>query len=284
MVSKESDSKSGLEKKDDKKVTEVEKPSEKTDRKSENSDRKSENSDKKDESVISEEKSSISDSVEKCSICSEGMFKAEDTLSTKCGHKFHKKCVLKWFRNHTICPVDRRECSVKFVGEEVDSRDTTLAERLKLKVSVLDNFSIGNFFTQLKFDPGRKTDLLLIAFANMRPELAATNFCIESNVVVSLDGVILTVMKHWTPENDPMDDDLIIRGGIYLNVDRIIFSVGLMDRSLSGNEQYKNFIADTSPSPSSSSSSAQSKAHKERFEKFTAFIRETTEAAKGMKQ
>lgn len=206
--------------------------------------------------------------VEKCSICSEGMFKdgpkAEDTLSTKCGHKFHKKCILKWFNDHTVCPVDRNECSVKFVGNEVDTKEETLAESLKLKVSVLDNFSIGNFFTPLKFDPDRKTDLVLLGFANMRPELSVTNFCIESNVIVILDGVILTVLKHWTPENDPMDDDLIIRGEYYPKADRIVFNCGSMERSLNGSEQYKNFIADTS--------SLRSKAHKERYQKFKEFI------------
>ena len=52
-----------------------------------------------------------------CNICLEGIKTDQAMIRTKCGHKFHQKCLKKWKRSHhtmsNTCPVCRTVISKK---------------------------------------------------------------------------------------------------------------------------------------------------------------------------
>ena len=39
-----------------------------------------------------------------CIICLDNMKKDDDIIIIKCGHKYHKTCLMKWFNKKKICP------------------------------------------------------------------------------------------------------------------------------------------------------------------------------------
>ena len=39
-----------------------------------------------------------------CIICLDNMKKDDDIIIIKCGHKYHKPCLMKWFNKKKICP------------------------------------------------------------------------------------------------------------------------------------------------------------------------------------
>ena len=39
-----------------------------------------------------------------CIICLDNMKKGDDIIIIKCGHKYHKSCLMKWFNKKKICP------------------------------------------------------------------------------------------------------------------------------------------------------------------------------------
>lgn len=44
-----------------------------------------------------------------CSICMDAIDGNSNVSITECGHTFHHKCLYKWNRNHTNCPLCRKE-------------------------------------------------------------------------------------------------------------------------------------------------------------------------------
>ena len=54
-----------------------------------------------------EEKMSKLEIKETCCICMEEM---KDEHTIKCGHKFHKDCITRWFKECSSCPICRTEC------------------------------------------------------------------------------------------------------------------------------------------------------------------------------
>ena len=54
------------------------------------------------------------ESPKECAICQEMMTKPRDTKKTKCGHRFHKECMLKWCKRcvsgglEQTCPICRQ--------------------------------------------------------------------------------------------------------------------------------------------------------------------------------
>lgn len=44
---------------------------------------------------------------EECSVCLNNYIKDEGIRELRCGHKFHKKCIDKWFHKSVLCPICR---------------------------------------------------------------------------------------------------------------------------------------------------------------------------------
>ena len=43
----------------------------------------------------------------KCCVCLEEMKVGEEIVRLKCGHHFHKKCILPWLKKNNSCPICR---------------------------------------------------------------------------------------------------------------------------------------------------------------------------------
>ena len=51
------------------------------------------------------------DSLEKCSVCYSKFKKGDNISKLKCGHEFHKNCIMEWLQKYNYkCPVCRCEC------------------------------------------------------------------------------------------------------------------------------------------------------------------------------
>ena len=89
----------------------------------------------------------------KCSICMEFM-EPQLTMVTSCNHKFHRKCILTWLNDkNTTCPMDRTNLAVHAIGEELDTNENTLAQRLNLTCSSIDlpDPKNGPYFREIVF-------------------------------------------------------------------------------------------------------------------------------------
>ena len=48
---------------------------------------------------------------ENCSVCMMKLVKDQEVSELKCGHIFHKECIMKWLKEYNYkCPVCRAEC------------------------------------------------------------------------------------------------------------------------------------------------------------------------------
>lgn len=89
----------------------------------------------------------------KCSICME-LLEAQLTTVTSCNHKFHRKCILTWLNDkNTTCPMDRINLAVHGIGDELDTNENTLGQRLNLTCSSVDSPDPKNgpYFREIVF-------------------------------------------------------------------------------------------------------------------------------------
>ena len=89
----------------------------------------------------------------KCSICME-FLEPQLTMVTSCDHKFHRKCILTWLNDkNTTCPMDRTNLAVHAIGDELDTNENTLAQRLNLTCSSIDlpDPKNGPYFREIVF-------------------------------------------------------------------------------------------------------------------------------------
>lgn len=74
----------------------------------------------------------------KCSICMEDL-QSKPIMITTCNHKFHQKCILTWLNDkNTTCPMDRTNLAVAAIGDEIDTNEDTLAQRLNQTCAAID--------------------------------------------------------------------------------------------------------------------------------------------------
>ena len=62
-----------------------------------------------------------------CSICMEAIDETASLSKTECGHTFHFQCLYRWNRNHTTCPMCRKDFGgednyAQEIGQYVDQR------------------------------------------------------------------------------------------------------------------------------------------------------------------
>lgn len=89
----------------------------------------------------------------KCSICME-LLEPQQTMVTSCNHKFHRECILIWLNDkNTTCPMDRTNLAVHAMGDELDTNENTLAQRLNLTCSSIDSPDPKNgpYFREIVF-------------------------------------------------------------------------------------------------------------------------------------
>lgn len=72
------------------------------------------------------------DEKETCSICFSKMTSEDSHTLEECDHRFHTKCILKWFRSkHDTCPLCREHPLVKLKPPDVFHRAKTLIQKEK---------------------------------------------------------------------------------------------------------------------------------------------------------
>ena len=58
-----------------------------------------------------EEKEEAEAEADCCPVCLEEYAEGSDWLKElPCAHRFHEDCILRWFRDHTMCPMCRFDC------------------------------------------------------------------------------------------------------------------------------------------------------------------------------
>ena len=89
-----------------------------------------------------------------CSICLDELNNFPQT-KILCNHKFHKKCIMKWFKNNTSCPVCRQDVyKTMFYNPEIDNVENDIIDTfLEFLVSAdyIENTDTINYYIEDEF-------------------------------------------------------------------------------------------------------------------------------------
>ena len=178
-----------------------------------------------------------------CNIC-KGV--PDERLITGCKHVYCKSCLLPWLGKSTNCPYCHKELHRHLFGQELDSRNETLAEKLKLTVGAFDEERHHQF---VYFNTGQVLrQIVVVNVSNMRPQVEFSNRS-EFNAVLTIDDALVTVL---TPLFARRNEDNVnrvygqssvtIRGEYYTVFENITIHVGKSSLTLATYEPHQKLL------------------------------------------